>query len=76
LTARAKISTFKVEVTAVDGVPQSAIIRLPRHGGIQYSATWSEAELWRWIRSTIKQYVRREAGVAAQRRSRSANESR
>ena len=46
---RARIATFKVEITTVDKQLQSATVRLPHRDGIQYSATWSEAELQQWI---------------------------
>ena len=62
---RARIATFKVEVTAVDGVPQSAVVRLPHHDGIQFSESYTEAELFAWIKKSIKKYLREQTRAAA-----------
>ena len=60
-----RIATFRVQIDTVDEVLVGAKIYLPHHDGIRFSSTWSEAEVWRWIRSTVKKYLREQTRAAA-----------
>jgi len=71
-----RITKFRVQIDAAGEELVGAKIIMPHHAGIVYSSTWSEAEVWGWIRSTIKKYLREQVRAAAQRRSRRARESR
>jgi len=67
---------FRVELHAIDQAVVSGRIYLPHHQGIEWSATWTEAELWKWIRSTVKKYLREQTRASARVRSRRVRESR
>ena len=55
---------FRVELHAIDREIVSSKIYFPHHDGIRYSSSWSEAELWQWIKSTVKEYLQAQARAA------------
>ena len=70
-----RITKFRVQIDAAGEELVGAKIILPHHG-IRYSSSWSEAELWQWIRSTIKNYLREQARASVRAKARRLPESR
>ena len=59
-----RITKFRVQIDAAGEELVGAKIILPHHDGIAYSSTWSEAEVWQWIKSTVKEYLQAQARAA------------
>jgi len=49
-----RIATFRVQIDTVDEEIVGAKITLPHHDGMEFSHSFTESELFAWIRREIK----------------------
>ena len=71
-----RIATFRVQIDTVDEEIVGAKITLPHHDGMEFSHSFTESELFAWIRREIKKYLRAQMARAHVLRRRAQRERR